>query len=700
VTLLRKAISMLRAKAYTEPLPAAPASFGTGLLTGAGAASRSSTLGKMGDSAWLFAIIDRIASSVAAAEWQLWRGPESDARKVLDHPLLRLWDQPSTRIPRMQMLEQAGQHFELVGEQWWAILRDGRGVPVELQLLRPDRMHPAAGADGEPAWEYRIGNDRYPLEVSDVMPVIRPHPTEPRRGIGVVQSLLVELGADKAAAEFTAAFFQNSAEPGGIVTVPHEVDDEEFRRFADRWRLGHQGASNARRVAFLDNGYAWSAQNVSHKDMEYAALRRLTRDFVLGAFGMPPSAIGVVENVNLANAAAGMELFARWIVLPRLRRIRAALNMFVASQFPGDLRFDFVNPVPDNRELDLAEAVQGYEAGFMTRNEARARVELEAVPDGDDFISLPVAASTLRVQQRRVRVLRQPLDPAGLLPDSVRSAEIAARQAWASRLAVEAEAIGEYLAQFYGEHERRVRAPGPSDVGRYDWGWQARYGEAVEAELAALFEATLVAEAADLPLPELQRRAAEYARLRGGELLSLDGEPSIVRDTRTRGGELVAQAVESGDSLRGLQKRLREGFAFSPSRAESVARTESATALGQGRKQIAVLRGNEEKAWFTQGAADPRVDQVCLDNEAAGWIPVDDLFPSGHDTVPAHSRCQCVCQYRNAPVADLSGDERLAVGAGRVIRCPECNRRQGVNGLRGRAELLCVRCRHEWSVMA
>jgi len=46
-----------------------------------------------------------------------------------------------------------------------------------------------------------------------------------------------------------------------------------------------------------------------------------------------------------------------------------------------------------------------------------------------------------------------------------------------------------------------------------------------------------------------------------------------------------------------------------------------------------------EKLWVSVG--DDSVCDVCRSNEVAGWIRLDDLFPSGHDGPLAHPGCRC-----------------------------------------------------------
>lgn len=108
---------------------------------------------------WLFSTVSRIAESVAAAEWQLYRKmPNGDRQLVERHPFLDVWQNinPFTTLP--EFIEASQQHFELVGEVWWVILTNAMGMPVELQLVRPDRMRVLPSRDNFIAgYQYELG---------------------------------------------------------------------------------------------------------------------------------------------------------------------------------------------------------------------------------------------------------------------------------------------------------------------------------------------------------------------------------------------------------------------------------------------------------------------------------------------------------------------------------------------------------------
>ena len=344
---------------------------GVNLSYSGGASQPASQLGQlsaMTSVGWLFAVVNRISQSIAAQEWKLYRVQGGEKEEVDNHPAIDLWRSANPFITREDFLETSSQHMELVGEMWWILVRNGAGVPVELQVVRPDRMrpipHPTEFIAG---YEYRVGATTVVLEKDDVIFLRNPNPLDQYRGIGVVQSMMVDLGAERLAAEWMQNFFRNSAEPGGIIEYPNmTLSDADFERLSERWRSQHQGVANAHRVAILERG-VWKERKITQRDMQFEQLRRFERDQILGGFGMPLPIMGITESVNRANAEAAEVMYGRWVIKPRLMRIRAALNEKLLKLYPDGetLMFDFVDPVPENRAEATTEGSLGYEKRYL-----------------------------------------------------------------------------------------------------------------------------------------------------------------------------------------------------------------------------------------------------------------------------------------------------------------------------------------------
>ncbi|CAM5718244.1 phage portal protein [Streptomyces fumanus] len=360
-TLFGDVAAGLRSLTNRTPVPfastASRAGLGSGLLRPAG---QEAQMRAMGSSSTLYAIVDRITTTYAGIEWKLYRsaasGRDEDRVEVTRHAALDLWNKPNAFMSGPQFRESAQQHEELTGEQWWVIAKhENVNLPLELWPVRPDRMEPVPDPD-----DFLVGfiyrgpsGERIPLGRDEVIFLRRPNPLDPYRGMGVVQTILMDIDATHASAEWNANFFRNSAEPGGVVEAERRLTDEEFREFTDRWREQHRGVSNAHRVAVLENGLKWVDRKYSMRDMQFTELRGVNREIIREAFGFPKPMLGATDDVNRANAEAAAYVFARWLIQPRLERIRETLNTRLLPMYGAagaGLEFDFANPVPEDEE--------------------------------------------------------------------------------------------------------------------------------------------------------------------------------------------------------------------------------------------------------------------------------------------------------------------------------------------------------------
>jgi HK97 family phage portal protein len=222
--------------------------------------------------------------------------------------------------------------------------------------------------------------EQIPLERDQVIFLRMPNPLDPYRGMGPVQSILTDLDATKYSAEWNKNFFLNSAEPGGIIEVPNALSDPDFDQLRTRWNEQHRGVANAHRVAILEHG-KWVDRKFTQRDMQFAELRSVSRDVIREAFGIPAFALGEVADVNRATAEASSTWFAQMLTVPRLERIKAALNHDLLPMFGAaatGLEFDYEDPVPPDVETEAAQ---------LTARATAARTLIEAGFAADGVLS-------------------------------------------------------------------------------------------------------------------------------------------------------------------------------------------------------------------------------------------------------------------------------------------------------------------------
>lgn len=120
--------------------------------------------------------------------------------------------------------------------------------------------------------------------------------------------------------------------------------------------------------------------------------------------------------------------------------------------------------------------------------------------------------------------------------------------------------------------------------------------------------------------------------------------------TREGINRVIVEAVENGYSYTRTAEKLAKLYEFSAGRAKRIAVYEIGTAYEQGKKmaagEMAAQGLKMEKKW--QSAGDARVRPAHRENQGAGWIGMDEAFPSGDDLAPSDPGCRCVGLWRVA----------------------------------------------------
>lgn len=335
--------------------------------------TRRGQLGTTETNSDLYSIVNRTSTSTAAVNWRLWRvsdtGKAEDRTEVTRHQALKVWKRPNNFWTGREFVEAGQQHQDLTGETWWVVERDalGFGIPTGMWVVRPDRMTPVPSPDDYLAgYLYRSPDgEEVALTLDQVIFTKTPSPLDPYRGLGPVASLMLTLEGEQAAEQYNSVFYRNSAQPGGVLTTPEMLGDTDYTRIRDRWAEQHKGVENAHRVAILEGGLAFTPITYTRKDMQAAETAKVGPDKIKRAFGISGFAIGELENANRASSEAASAWFAQNLTVPRLDRIRDALNFQYLPLFGTagqGVEFDYDSPVEPDQDTKNATLTAQAEA--------------------------------------------------------------------------------------------------------------------------------------------------------------------------------------------------------------------------------------------------------------------------------------------------------------------------------------------------
>ena len=353
-----------------------------------------------GQVGWLFAVNSLISEGVADVRWHLYEKDGAQQGDEVDtHPLLELWAYVNPFQTKYQYLQLTQMYLGLVGEAFWVLNFNNLGVPAEMWLAEPQYMHVIPSKKHYIShYEYRRDFGTLRLEVPEVIHMFNPCPYNIYRGLGAAQSIGVDLDSEKYAARYQNRLFYNDATPGLIIEYPDIPEDTERQKIRKEWDVIHRGWRNARKTAFLWGGAKANSIALNNKDMDFAKLREVNRDIILGAYRIPHSMLGIEGVGSRARVEADQTVFAQNVLKPALTRIREAVNEQLVPLYDDGYLFDYENPVPENREAIVDEVTKIYPVGLITREEARRKLGYdEQAASGETY----VAPMTLIPQQAK-----------------------------------------------------------------------------------------------------------------------------------------------------------------------------------------------------------------------------------------------------------------------------------------------------------
>ena len=333
-----------------------------------------------------FRSVKLIAEAAAALPLVL-----QDATQRFDtHPMLSLVARPNGAQGRAELLEALYAQLLLSGNGYVEAVGDESGLPVELHVLRSDRMSVVPGADGWPvAYEYAVGGRKHRFDASGtVVPVCHIknfHPQDDHYGFSPMQAAAMAMDVHSSASRWSKALLDNAARPSGAIVYrggegQGKLSDDQYDRLVTEMESHHQGARNAGRPMLLEGGLDWKPMGFSPSDMEFHKTKEAAAREIALAFGVPPMLLGIAGDATYANYQEAHRAFYRLTVLPLATRVTASLGHWLAG-FSGDVitlkpDLDQVPALAQERDAQWAR-VSG--AAFLTQGEKRSLLGMPAV---------------------------------------------------------------------------------------------------------------------------------------------------------------------------------------------------------------------------------------------------------------------------------------------------------------------------------
>lgn len=328
-----------------------------------------------------FRCVKLVAEAAAALPLVL---QDSD-RRYDEHPMLALIRHPNAAQGRAELFEALYGQLLLTGNGYLEAVPDDMGAPIEMHVLRSDRMNVVPGADGWPiAYEYAVGGKKHRFDMSgEVQPICHIKTFSP------MQAAASAVDVHNSASRWSKGLLDNAARPSGAIVYrgsdgQASLTPDQYDRLVDEMASQHQGAANAGRPMLLEGGLDWKPMGFSPSDMEFQKTKEAAAREIAIAYGVPPMLLGIPGDAAYANYQEANRAFYRLTVLPLATRVAASVSEWL-MRFGGDA----VELKPDLDQVPALSAERDNQwkrvngAAFLTDTEKRALLGLPKLSEGE-----------------------------------------------------------------------------------------------------------------------------------------------------------------------------------------------------------------------------------------------------------------------------------------------------------------------------
>ena len=348
------------------------------------------------------AAVDVLSNAIAQLPAKVMRRlPEGGEEVAADHPAHQIvhdcWNSFTSATSGVQTLVQ---NALLDGDGVAIANRYPDGRVAELITLASDAF--AIERDpvtGEPFLRLHIANGvTRVVDWGDVIHV----PARIRSCDGITGLAPILLGREAIALgivldQTAATIIANLATPGGILTLPGNVNADQVPAIRESWNDGFKG-TNKGSIAVFGKGTEYvpvAAQALV--EQQYLEQRAFQIQEIARLFNVPVSMLQDYSRQTWSNAAAAKEHFLQFSLLPWLRSLSENFERVLLTEEERPT-YKIVHVVEDFLRADVASRATAYasfrSAGIYTANELRKLEGLPSLPEGDTLASPYTTSNT------------------------------------------------------------------------------------------------------------------------------------------------------------------------------------------------------------------------------------------------------------------------------------------------------------------
>jgi HK97 family phage portal protein len=337
-------------------------------------------------------VVSFLSRNIAQLGLHLYRRvSDVDRERVTDHPVAELLNRPNAYTTQYRLIEALVADCAVFDNAYLLKVKPKSDSSAGLIRVDPASVE-IKGDTPFVAERYKIGKTEFKPE--DIIHFRGYSPIDARQGVSPMETLRVLLSEDYQASKYREQLWRNGARTAGYLERPAGAPQwtaegkEKFRR---SWQNQYTGeGTRPGGTPILEDGMRYVPAATSARDAQYVESRKLTREEVTAAYHIPPTMVGLLDHATYSNVSQQHKMLYQDTLGPWLNMIQQDLALQLLPDF-GDteglyLEFNVAEKLRGSFEEQSTQLQTAVGGPYMTRNEARARLNLPQIDDGDELI--------------------------------------------------------------------------------------------------------------------------------------------------------------------------------------------------------------------------------------------------------------------------------------------------------------------------
>lgn len=367
-------------------------------------AIRQHTLGQTPEQLWreqpyLRTVVTYLARNVAQLGLHVFEHDGSGGRsRVREGPAAALMRRPNDDQTGYELLQSVVSDLALYDHAYLLVVANAdRAAGWEIRTVRPRWIvgvtDKTAYTTGGYIVQFPDRPDRVQVPAENMLVFHGWNPDDEQSGVTPVDALKNVLLEQIEAQAYRNQLWSRGGRVGSYVTRPKDAPkwtNEGRSRFRNALRSAwSREGSSAGGTMLLEDGMELKRVGFSAKEEEFVDASKLALTTVASVYHVNPTMLGLLDNANYSNVKEFRKMLYGDTLGPILAMLEARLNEFllpmlgVSGQYVEfNIREKLEGSFEEQADL-LYRAVGGP---YMTRNEARAKMNMPALPGGDEML--------------------------------------------------------------------------------------------------------------------------------------------------------------------------------------------------------------------------------------------------------------------------------------------------------------------------